>query len=447
MIAFGLLVVLGVGMRVNNAVQYPVNLGFDAPENWRYIHQLMHSWELPSPESDWATAHPPFFYYASAGLGQLVGEHEADPAVILIRLLGSAIGLVAIALCVLLVVRIDPQVPRRAWLAAALLLLLPVQLYMSAMLNEEIWAAALVSIVAVGAALEMHRRTPTEGPGALVRALGLGFAGGLALLTKASGILVIAAAAGAALIAGWKRGTLRPALAWAAALLAVALLVGGWFYARNFVSWGYLYPQDLAVHEVMFTMPPGERGFGDYLFVPLSTWTDPQLVNPDLLRSVWGSTYVTFWFDGHRHYLARESPSVTYAGTLILFLALLPTAAFFVGLLRGARRAFSRPASADTPLLLLTALTVVGYLVFTAANPWFAAVKASYLLGLAAPFSFYTSEVLSDWTRGRNTRSTLVWCILLLLFLAIVVVFTYGPVYWNWAGRGIEWTRIPSSMP
>jgi hypothetical protein len=36
-------------------------------------------------------------------------------------------------------------------------------------------------------------------------------------------------------------------------------------------------------------MPPGQRWFADYLRMPLAIWTDPQAVNPDLLRSVWGA--------------------------------------------------------------------------------------------------------------------------------------------------------------
>ena len=64
--------------------------------------------------------------------------------------------------------------------------------------------------------------------------------------------------------------------------------------------------------------------------------------------------------------------------------ALLPTWAFAVGLWRGARRAWADPVGPDTPLLLLTALTLAGYVAFTFGNPWFAAVKASYLLGLKA---------------------------------------------------------------
>lgn len=439
---------LGIAIRVSNAFQYPINLGFDAPENWRYIHRLMHIWSLPAPGEDWSTSHPPLFYYLGALLSHLTGSHSADPSAITIRLASSAMGLIPVGLAYALVRRVAPDDPWRAWLAAALLLFLPVQIYMSAMLSEEIISSALISIVIVGTCFEWMRPPEASSEKAsLWGAVALGIAGGLAILTKLSGFLVLAAAGGAALLSGLRSQQLRKAVSWSALLILTALLVGGWYYARNWINWGYLYPQDLQVHEVMFTMPPGERSVIDYIRVPLSTWTDPQLVNPDLLHSVWGSTYVTWWFDGHRHFLARESTSVTWAGTLILLLALLPTCAFFVGLFRGIQRAVRRPFGADLPLLVLCAIMVTGYITFTWGNPWFAAVKASYLLGLSVPFAYYTSEVLADWTRENRLRSRLACGTLAALLIAILVVFTYGPVYWNWAGRGIEWTPTAMETP
>jgi len=52
-------------------------------------------------------------------------------------------------------------------------------------------------------------------------------------------------------------------------------------------------------------MPPGERSVGDYLRLPWATFLDPQVMNDDLLRSVWGTTYASIWFDSHRHFLPR----------------------------------------------------------------------------------------------------------------------------------------------
>jgi hypothetical protein len=327
------------------------------------------------------------------------------------------------------VLRVEPGNARRALLAGGLVLFLPAQIYASAMLGEEVLASAFVSLAVVAAA--------TQG-----RAAWVGLAGGLAWLTKLSGALVVAAASVASFVDGWRRGEIARGARRAALVAALALVVGGWFYARNLLGHGYLYAQDLPVHARMHTMPPGSRELGDYLRVPLSTWTDPQMLNPELLRSVWGSTYASLWFDAHRHFLPRESAAVSRAGSVILLLALLPSAAFAVGLARGARRALGGPGP-DTPLMLLVLVTLAGYVFFTWRNPWFAAVKGSYLLGLSVPFAFYASEALSGWTQGRSAGAIAVGLTLGALALSVIAAFSFGGPFWSFAHLeypGMRWT-------
>jgi len=433
----------GLAIRINNAFRYPTNWGFDAKYNWEYIERLMSSWALPAPDAGWATGHPPLFYYLGAAIGRALGHPDTESTTLAIRLVSAAAGLLTLALAVMLVRRVDPTNPRRALLAGGLLLFLPVHIYMSAMLSEEILASSFTSAAVTGVALALTR--PGNAQQERVRALSIGLAAGLAVLTKLSGVLVALAVAGAYALDGWRRRELAPALGRIALVLGAVALVGGWYYARNRIEYGYFYPQNLSTHEVMFTMPPGERNIGDYLRVPLATWTDPQLLAPGLIRSVWGSTYATVWFDGHRFFLPKSGNPVRAAGMAILLLALLPTAAFAIGLGRGVRRALSSTHTPDTPLLLLVGLTLAGYVLFTWRNPWFAAVKGSYLLGLALPFSFYASEVLADWTRGRDVRSRLVWVALGLLALVVAATFTYGPIFAKWGEYpGLEWRQLGS---
>jgi hypothetical protein len=221
-----------------------------------------------------------------------------------------------------------------------------------------------------------------------------------------------------------------------------AALAGGWFYVRNQVRYGYLYPQDLSVHEIMFTMPPGDRQLLDYVRIPLDTWRDPQVLSPGLQRSIWGSTYTSLYFDGHRHFLQRNGEAVKLAGRILLILALAPMLAMFAGLFRGVRRAWRNPWGPDTPLLLLTGASLAGFAVFTWSNPWFAAVKASYLLGLCVPFAFYASEVLAEWTDGNRLRSSAVGVILAALFLAVAITFSFGPIFKKTDGQGLLWAPV-----
>ena len=432
---------VGIAIRIHNAFAYGINMGFDASFNWTYILGLMKSWALPAPEAGWSTAHPPFYYYASAVIGHALGRPSGAVQIAATRLFGSALGIVAVALAVHLVLRVDPGNRRRAVLAGGLLLFLPVHIYMSAMLNEEIVAAGFASIVVAALAWEFSSSTPDRRP--LLSAAGIGLAAGLALLTKLTGVLVVCVAAASFAIASWRDHAPRTGAARIAVLLAVALPTGGWYFIRNWLEYGYLYPYALEAHQVMFTMPPGSRSLFDYIYLPLSTLTNPDLLSPELLRSVWGSTYLTVWFDGYRHFLAQHDPTVTRAAIVILTLALLPTAAFLWGVARGVARVLRGQLGADLPQLLLVAATIAGYLLFSWRNPWFATLKGSYLLGLSVPFAFYASETLERWTRPGRAGSLFVWAWLAVLVASVAVTFTFGPVFEKPLELpGIDWEPI-----
>lgn len=419
---------IAVAMRVHNAIHYTLLWGFDAKFNWRYILRLTHSWELPPPDADWSTAHPPLFYYFGAAICRLIGDTPNESQIVALRLLVSAAGLAIAGLAVALVRRTHPDDPQRAVLAGVLILFLPVHIYMSAMVTEEIVAAMFMSVVLFGAAL--HLCVPRDQI-SWKHATWMGAVGGLALLTKLTGVLVLIAVAGAYTLDAWRRGKLERALGPVAWMLFVGAVVGGWFYVNNLIQYGYLYPHGLETHKIMFTMPPGERWITDYLRLPLAIWTDPQAVNPDLLRSIWGSTYVSIWFDGHRVFLPRSLTSVTNVGTVILTLALVPTAAFGLGIIRGIKRAWRAPGGLDSLLLILVAVTLAGYVVFTWKNPWFVTSKGSFLLCLSIPFAYYASDALMGWLRRPGLVRVGIVVALGILLVTIAGTFTYSELFWN----------------
>jgi hypothetical protein len=191
----------------------------------------------------------------------------------------------------------------------------------------------------------------------------------------------------------------------------------------------------------MFGMPPGERGALDYLRFPLATFRDPQLLDPELLRSVWGSTYATAWFDGHRMFLPRDLPEVRAHGGALLVLGLLPTAAFLAGLARGVSRLRRRQDRVDAPLLALVALGFAGYVFFTWRNPWFASLKASYLLPLSLPWAFYSSEALSRWLGRGRVQALAIGLWLGALVLLVALDFSFGLYFRKsgWELPGLDW--------
>jgi len=420
---------VAVGLRLINAFSYPPDWGFDASFNWRYILRLSEDWALPSPEVGWSTSDPPLYFAIAAALWSAF-----DRNLVVVPLMNTGFGLGIVALAVFAVRRIAPGHPYRAWLAAGLLLYLPAHIHMSMMVNEEILVSLFASLALFHVAWPGRLRP-------LAAAARVGAWAGLAMLTKLGGVLAAAAAAASYVCAGRRDGPGIAARKVAVTLL-VAGVVGGWFYARNRIVYGYFQPEKLPVHEVMFDMPPGHRSVADYLYVPFATWTDPRLNHPDLLRSVWGSTYASAWFDGHRFLLPRDDPAVTAIGTATLLLALLPTGAFGVGLWRAARRSLRDPSAPDVPLVIYTGLTLAGYAYFSWVNPYFVVLKGTSLLSLSLPFAVFASEVLADWiARGRSLAPALL-ATLAALAVLVVVGSTFDLAFEKGEVSGLPWERV-----
>lgn len=418
-------------VRLHDVFTYPIDWGFDASFNWQYIYNLTLHWRLPPPDVGWSTGDPPLFFYVSAALLRAFGSK-----LVIVPLLNVAVGFGVAALAAGLVRRAAPDDPLRAALAFGLLLYLPAHVHMSVMVNEEMIATGFASL-----ALFAVARPGVVAERGVGRAAAAGLAAGLALLTKLTGSLAVLAASAAYAVDGLRGRRPGPAALRIAVLGAVATAAGGWFFLRNRLLYGYFQPFGLPAHEIMFSMPPGEREWLDYLRFPLATFTDPQLLNPDLLRSVWGSTYASVWYDAHRSFLPTHSVGVARLGTLTLTLALLPTAAFAAGVARGARRLWRGDGGLDAPLLAMVALTFAGYAFYTWQNPWFAVLKGTSLLALSLPYAFYTSEMLLLWSRRRRGAALAIGALLAALAVCVTISCTFNGLFERTEVSGFQWER------
>jgi len=192
----------------------------------------------------------------------------------------------------------------------------------------------------------------------------------------------------------------------------------------------------------MFEMPPGARGLWDYLRFPLAAFSAAESIDPPLLHSVWAGTHASIWFDPHRHFLPKQAPGLELVARTLLWTGLVPTAAFFVGVVRGARRALVERSAADRLLVGLVAGLIAGYVLFTWRNPWFVTVKGSFLLGLATPFAVYASESLARWLRLAGLRRLAVGAALVVLFSTGLATFHFGVLFPKKEMPGVDWRSV-----
>ena len=109
------------------------------------------------------------------------------------------------------------------------------------------------------------------------------------------------------------------------------------------------------------------------------------------------------------------------------------------GVANGARRLRSDALAPDGPLLATLLLTLTGYVAFTTANPWFATLKGSYMLGAVGAFALYASDGLCTWIRRPGPVGVATGAALALLFLVASAVFTIGLVFTKIDATGLPW--------
>ena len=116
--------------------------------------------------------------------------------------------------------------------AALFVAFVPQFLFLSCSINNDNLVVALSSL-ALWRLVHWLRRRPRWGD-----LVALGIIGGLAALSKLSGLALVGFVVGVVSLRALGRRSWRDLLAWDAVLLALPLAIAGWFYGRNFTLYG-----------------------------------------------------------------------------------------------------------------------------------------------------------------------------------------------------------------
>ena len=223
----------------------------ETPIPGREIPLLQHKVDnsRPANRTIWTANHPPLYYLVSAvplRLGVELGHPTAGIRVA--RLVNVAISLAGLVLIVLLARELVPARPELWVGAAGLAALVPVFVQTSAIVYNDALMVALTTAVLLLIA-RVLRWGPTRRRLVLLAVLAAA-----AALTRASGLVVVAVAGVAAVVAVWRQDG-RPgrsravrAIAAGGAIVVTATAAAGWFYLRN----RHLY------HSATGTGPAGE---------------------------------------------------------------------------------------------------------------------------------------------------------------------------------------------
>jgi hypothetical protein len=223
---------VGLVLRSSMAWSYDAGWAYDADGHWWVIEWMLAHHRVPPPDAVLHAFHPPLYYALAAWL---IAHGVTRAGLVWISILCGSLRLALIWAGLELLLP-TARLARLAGLALAAVLAASVHpdgmIYPEAM--NGMWVTA--AMLCVPGAFRSPPATRWR------RACAIGLLSGLGMLTKISGLVLIASVGVAALLEfafsarPWRRRALD-LLSWSA-MLAVCLAVCGWYFARNVRDYG-----------------------------------------------------------------------------------------------------------------------------------------------------------------------------------------------------------------
>lgn len=378
-VLMGALAILGA----RNLGQLDIIIGMDSSYHYQYTHYLLEHHELP-PVIEGFRSPLPYFLYALAHtlFSWFTSSENAD---LYLRIIPIACGLLQVELAFRTVRLLFPG--QRMAQAAGLLVggMLPMGIYMSQVISDEIVAAAFGSL-AFYLGLRLLVRRDEAGYGGIVF---MGIATGLAVLSKFNLVLLIPPLFVCILLWAYiKPNQLRQGLAGFAAFILPIAAIAGWFYVRNYMEVGkFLVGGWDQVIGIDWWQHPGYHT-ADYFLRFGQTFQYPVY---SAVASFWDGLYSAIWMDSNLSGMANVKAAPPWNQTPMLagaYFGILPTALIAGGTLTSLWILFTRKkddfAAKDWAALLCTVtLAIFGAAIIYHALtvPFYSSTKPTYALG------------------------------------------------------------------
>jgi hypothetical protein len=299
---------------------------------------------------------------------------------------------------------------------------LPMVLYIGPTISNELFSAAMMSF-----GLYLLAKYGFQESIRCTTALLTGIVFGLALLSKYTAFLLFLVAVAILLVRIWIRaGQRRREMAVLLIFCSAVFAVSGWFYARNAI----LFKKPFVANwdrESGFNLeqPPGYRTLGFYArFGSVLTHT------PERSRwlSFWDGYYGSMWMDTHFNMIDYRDQKANSYGTVLLGLALLPSAAILLGFAHSLKRVFwERRFEADFALVACVAVAIPALVLHTLQVPTITVLKAFFTLLLVPALAVFSGLGLREMAENLGRLRPLLYILLLVHFLVICALFWYRP--------------------
>ncbi len=387
------------------SIYIPPDTGFDAPGHLAYIEHIRTTGSVPLADQGWQMYQPPAYYLLTGTILRLLDLSALSPGgVIILRIINWLLAMAFLAAAAAALERFCRRHDRAA-IAFLLLTSCPACFYLFCYFTNEnmhTLAAALVLL-----ALANLRGIRID---SWLRAVILGAALGLALLSKVSALILVVPITA---VYGLRALALARQSRWARALLAggrllvvpaSALVVCGWYYLRVWHHFGTpLVGNWDPISGQIWWQQPGYRTSGSY-FPGLTALASPLYAGfGDFWSGLWATWAGDSLLGGATMIDFRPAWNYwVFPLSMLVSLALFVIAAWGcasrVSIIRG------RFTRSDLSLLLLVIASMGALAYITLTVPSYAQIKAIYIMAAVLPICYFAAGKLASRSRSALSQ-------------------------------------------
>lgn len=399
------LILPAVYLRVNNTIKFRASEGYDSTWHMRTIIYYMKYHTFPDLTDNLEAYQPPLYYVISALLLKSASLAGIAKPVKILQCFTMLLGFVMVYYAYKLYVILFRKALIPVFFLVGFMLYLPVHVYRSTMIGNEMLSHALICCAIYYAARVFLSQEYT-----IRKSLFIGTVLGCALLTKYTALTIVPSLFFTLCFAAYRHRAHRNRIVvFTSVWIGVMALIAGWWYVRNMMQYGdpFITSIDTPKFAQLYkNQPPGAHGLKNCFAFDPNIFQQPfiaqnarfdefysqyykgmvELYNTSY-NSIPAGTYATIWIENHGSFVTLSRESYLYLARFLMGLSILPMAAVVVGLYLLIKNLF-RTCNITLLFLLMTMfMGILFYMAFNIQHPYFAHIKFSFIMYMMLPLS------------------------------------------------------------